>query len=135
MGLIPNFRKTELQAWGDAPHLTLRLPTPKSGLSTFTDSNTPRTFYKYLGALVHTKEDPEQLANAVNSEIGSWLQSLPSITFSPKEMTKLVNLQLIPKVIYRLIAHSLSPGHLLTIQTTVWKHYSRLTGNTHHMPT
>ena len=122
MGLIPNFKKTELQAWGNASHLTLRLPTPKSGLSTSTDSSTPRTFYKYLGALVHIKEDPEQLATAVNSEIESWLQCLPSITFSPKEMTKLVNLHLIPKVTYRLIAHSLSPGDLLKIQTTIWKH-------------
>ena len=49
------------------------------------------------------------------------------MVFSPKEATRLVNTQLIPKLAFRMTAHGLDQEKTIVIQNRIWAHYTRTT--------
>ena len=56
------------------------------------------------------------------------------MVLSPKEATRLVNTQLIPKLAFRMTAHCLGQDQVITVQNRVWAHYARVTKLPTHTP-
>ena len=124
-----NVNKSEIHAWGNAPQASIFVRHQRKlfTLSTFTAEGEPRTYYKYLGVFFFTSYSP-QIMLAHHLAVGaSFFASLPDMLFSPKEATRLVNTQLVPKLAFRITAHSLGHDQVVAIQNRVWAHYSRVT--------
>ena len=66
--------------------------------------------------------------------VDSFFAALPDMVFSPKWATRLVNTQLIPKLVFRMTAHCLAHDNVISIQNRVWAHYSRVTKSPRHPP-
>ena len=66
--------------------------------------------------------------------VDSFFAALPDMLFSPKEATRLVNTQLVPKLAFRMTAHCLGHKHIIMIQNRVWTDYSRITKVPRHTP-
>ena len=108
LGLEMNVKKTEVQATGNAPHFSVRTAS-KATLSTFDNSTTqPKTVYKYLGVYLFTGEKRTNLLSYLINELNSFFSRLRSLRLTFSELIKLVNLQLLPTLVYRSIAHPLS---------------------------
>mmetsp|Transcript_138311 Transcript_138311/g.240449 ORF Transcript_138311/g.240449 Transcript_138311/m.240449 type:complete len:418 (-) Transcript_138311:431-1684(-) len=68
------------------------------------------------------------------SVVDAFFSVLPNMVFSPKEATRLVNTQLIPKLAFRMTAHCLDHNSMISIQNRIWAHYSRVTKLPKHTP-
>ena len=66
--------------------------------------------------------------------VNSFFAALPDMLFSPKEATRLVNTQLVPKLAFRMTAHCLGHEHVIMLQNRIWTHYSRITKIPRHPP-
>ena len=135
-GLVINVGKSEVHAWGDAPQATIfvrhqgRLYT----LSTLARGGEPHTYYKYLGVYLFTNYSPQIMVAHYLAVVDSFFAALPDMLFSPKEATRLVNTQLVPKLAFRMTAHCLGHDHVIMIQNRVWTHYARTTQLPRHTP-
>ena len=128
-GLIINVAKSELHAWGNAPHASIcvRHQGKLSPLSTVKEDGVPHACYKYLGVYFFTDYSPKVMLSHYLAVVDSFFAALPGMVFSPKEATRLVNTQLIPKLAFRMTAYSLNHDSVVSIQNRVWAHYSRVT--------
>ena len=135
-GLVINVNKSEMYAWGDAPQATIFVQHQNKlfTLSTLTKGGEPRTHYKYLGVFFFTNYSPKILLAHYLAVVDYFLAALPDMVFSPKEATRLVNTQLIPKLAFRMTAHCLGHDHIISIQNRVWSHYARVTKLPKHTP-
>ena len=119
--------KSELHAWGGgAPHATIRLlhQDKSCSLSTINEQGEPHTHYKYLGVYFFTDYSPTATLAHYLSVVDTCFAALPDMVFSPKEATRLVNTQFIPKLAFRMTAHSLDHEKIIAIQNRIWAHYA-----------
>ena len=58
--------------------------------------------------------------------VDSFCAALPDMIFYPKEATRLVSTQLVPKLAFRMTAHCLDKDIIISIQNRVWPHYPRV---------
>ena len=118
-GLDINLSKTELHSMGKAPQTTITAPSGKR-LSTI-DPKTlaPRKVYKYLGVYLFTDRDPTLTYELAKSEITSFFTFLHPLNFNRSEYIRLVNLQLIPTLQHRLMAHPLDQSQLRSLQNII----------------
>ena len=114
---------------GKAPQTTITAPSGK-GLSTI-DPKTlaPRKVYKYLGVYLFTEPDPILTYELAKSRITSFFTFLHPLNLTLSEYIQLVNLQLIPTLQYRLMAHPLDQSQLQSLQNIIWKNIA-----IHHDP-
>ena len=120
-GLDINVSKTELHSMGKAPQTTITAP-PGKRLSTI-DPKTlaPQKVYKHLGVHLFTDPDPTITYELAKSEITSFSTFLHPLNITLSEYIRLVNLQLIPTLQYRLMAHPLEQSQLHFLQNIIWK--------------
>ena len=120
-GLDINLSKTELHSMRKAPRTTITAPSGKR-LSTI-DPKTlaPRKVYKYLGVFLFTDPDPILTYELAKSEIRFFFTFVHPLNLTLSEYIPLVNLQLIPTLQYRLMAHPLDQSQLHSLQNIVWK--------------
>ena len=106
---------------GKAPQTTITAPAGKR-LSTI-DPKTlaPRKVYKYLSVYLFTDPDPILTYELAKSEITSFFTFLHPLNLTLSEYIQLVNLQLIPTLRYRLMAHPLDQSQLKSLQNIIWK--------------
>ena len=121
-GLDINLSKTELHSIGKAPQTTIRAPSGKR-LSTINPRTlAPRKVYKYLGVYLFTDPQPSLTYELAKSEITSFALFYIHSKSPFSEYIRLVNLQLIPTLQYRLMAHPLEQSPLRSLQNIIWKH-------------
>ena len=106
---------------GSTAQITVTAPTGKQ-LSTI-DPNTraPRKVYNNLGVYLYTDADPALTYELAKSEITSLFAFLNPLNLTLSEYVRLVNLQLIPTLEYRLMAHPLEQSQLKQLQNIFWK--------------
>ena len=129
-GLTINVSKSEIHAWGNAPHASIFVRhdrKKKITLSTYTPGGEPHTYYKYLGGFFFTPYSPQIMLAQYLAVVDYFFASLPDTLISSKEATTLVNTQLVPRLAFRMTAHFLGHDQLVAIQNRVWAHYSRIT--------
>ena len=129
-GLTINVSKSEIHAWGNAPHASIFVRhdrKKKITLSTYTPGGEPHTYYKYLGVFFFTSYSSQIMLAHYLAVVDSFCASLPDMLFSPNEATRLVNTQLVPKLAFRMTAHCLGHDQVVAVQNRVWAHYSRIT--------
>ena len=56
------------------------------------------------------------------SVVDTFFAALPDMVFPPKEATRLVNTQLVPKLTFPMTVHSLDHDKVITIQNRIWAH-------------
>ena len=102
-----NLSKAELHSMGSAPQTTITVPTGKQ-LSTMDPSTrAARKVYKYLGVYLFTDPHPALTYELAKCEITSFFAFLNALNLTLSEYVRLVNLQLVPTLQYRLMAHPL----------------------------
>ena len=120
LGLSINFDKTELHALDGSPHLSLSF-SPFPPLSAYIPGTLPpRTSYKYLGVWFFNSSQATALVDYIQREITSYFHNLSVLPLSPGEIILLVNRQLIPILLYRMLAHPLNTPQLDIIQKMIW---------------
>ena len=114
---------------GGAPHTTIRLLHQGRSykLSTINEQGEPHSHYKYLGVYFFTDYAPTIMLAHYLAVVDAFFAALPDMAFSPKEATRLVNTQLIPKLAFRMTAHGLDQEKTIVIQNRIWAHYTRIT--------
>ena len=116
-----NCDKSEVHTLGGIPQHDFQSP---SGFTLSTvDPNTkqPRKGYKYLGVYIYNDKHPPQLRHQIHSELNSYFVHLSPLRLTLPELVKLVNVQLIPTLTYRLIAHPFLPSEIDELTAAVWK--------------
>ena len=81
----------------------------------------PRKVYKYLGVYLFTDPDPTLTYDLAKSEITSFFTFSHPLNLTVSEHIRLVNLQLIPALQYRLMTHPLEQSQLRSLQNIIWK--------------
>ena len=105
-GLDINLSKTELHSMGKAPQTTITAPSGKRLSTIDPKALAPRKVYKYLGVYLFTDPDPTLTYELAKSEITSFFTFLHPLNLTLCEYIRPVNLQLIPTLQYRLMAHT-----------------------------
>ena len=106
---------------GSAPQTTVTAPTGKQLSTADLNTRAPRKVYKYLGVYLFTDPDPTLTYELANSEITSFFAFLNPLNLTLSEYVRLVNLQLIPTLQYRLMAHPLEQSQLKKLQHIMWR--------------
>ena len=106
-GLQMNCDKSEVHALGGVPHHDFHCPSSFT-LSTI-DPTTQRDGYKYLGVYIYNNQHPPKLRHQVHSELQGYFANLTPLRLTLPLLVKLVNVQLMPILTYRLIAYPLPP--------------------------
>ena len=122
-GLEINPKKTVIHAMGAAPPLTITsttTPTFKYATPDFP------THYKYLGSYIFTTTQSTSLLPLLQNEIIGFLARLSPLHLSGPELVHLINIQLLPRLLYRGLAHPLSSTQLQLLNHWIW---SCLTAN------
>ena len=120
-GLDINLSKTELHSMGSAPQTTVTSPTGKQLSAIDPATRAPRRVYKYLGVYLFTDPDPALTYELAKSEIASFFAFFNPLNFTLSEYVRLVNLQLVPTLQYRLMAHPPEQSQLKQLQNILWK--------------
>ena len=120
-GLDINLSKTELYSMGKAPQTTITAPSGKRLSTIDPKALAPRKVYKYLGVYLFTDPDPTLMYELAESEVTSFFTFLHPLNLTLSEYIRLVNLQLIPTLKYRLMAHPLEQSQLHFLQNIIWK--------------
>ena len=120
-GLDLNLSKTQTHAMGTAPPKTFTSPsgTPLSTANQKTGQ--PHNCYKYLGVYIFTANHEAQTLALAKSEIRSFFTTLQPLRLTLSEYILLVNVQLIPILSYRLMAHPLALNELGALQAMIWQ--------------
>ena len=118
-GLSFNATKSELHALNNAPHVTI-LISSTTHFSTFDNSDNPRNFYKYLGTYFFNQRQNTQMYQLLVNTINSFFTNLPTLPLTHNEIIKLSNIQLIPRLTYRLIYNSLPQDKLDKLDSLIW---------------
>ena len=115
-GLDINLSKTELHSMGSVPQTTVTAPTGKQLSTIDAAKRAPRRIYKYLGVHLFTDTDPALTYELAKSEIASFFAFLNPLNLTLSEYVRLVNLQLVSTLQYRLMAHPLEQSQLKELQ-------------------
>ena len=120
-GLQMNCDKSEVHALGGVPQHDFQSPSGFTLSTVDPDTKQPRKGYKYLGVYIYNDKHPPQLRHQIHSELNSYFVHLSPLRLSLPELVKLVNVQLIPILTYRLIAHPFLPSEIDELRAAVWK--------------
>ena len=102
---------------GKAPQTTITAPSGKR-LSTIDQKTLAlRKVYKYLGVSLLTDPDPTLKYELAKSEITSFFTLLHPLNLTLSEYIRLVNVQLIPTLQCRLMAHPVEQSQLRSLQS------------------
>ena len=124
-GLDMNLGKTEVHAMGSAPQREFPTQTGRPLSTLNTDTGLPHTVYKYLGVYIYTAEQQSNTFALATSEIRSFFTLLQPLALTLSEHIRLVNIQLIPVLTYRLMAHPLTLKALRRLHGLIWAHLRR----------
>ena len=119
-GLDLNLSKTEIHAMGTAPPRTFTSPSGTPLSTTNQKTGQPHNCYKYLGVYIFTANHEAQTLALAKSEIRSFFTTLQPLWLTLSEYILLVNVQLIPLLSYRLMAHPLALNELGALQAMIW---------------
>ena len=106
---------------GKAPQTTITAPSGKRLSTIDPKALAPRKVYKYLGVYLFTDPDPTLTYELAKSEITSFFTFLHPLNLTLSEYISLVNLELIPTLQYRLMAHPLEQSQLRSQQNIIWE--------------
>ena len=120
-GLDLNLSKTEIHAMGTAPPRTFTSPSGTPLSTTNQKTGQPHNCYKYLGVYIFTANHEAQTLALAKSEIRSFFTTLQPLRLTLSEYILLVNVQLIPILSYRLMAHPLALNVLRALQAMIWQ--------------
>ena len=120
-GLDLNLSKTEIHAMGTAPPRTFTSPSGTPLSTTNQKTGQPHNCYKYLGVYIFTANHEAQTLALAKSEIRSLFTTLQPLRLTLSEYILLVNIQLIPILSYRLMAHPLALSELGALQAMIWQ--------------
>ena len=98
---------------------TSPLDTPLS--TTKQKTGQPHNCYKYLGVYIFTANHEAQTLALAQSETRSFFTTLQPLRLTLSEYILLVNVQLIPILSYRLMAHPLALNELGALQAMIWQ--------------
>jgi len=80
----------------------------------------PRTAYKYLGVWIFNSSPADGLMDYLKRKITSYFTQLSALPLAPGEIIILINRQLIPIILYRMLAHPLNETQLTSLQSFLW---------------
>ena len=120
-GLDLNLSKTEIHGMGTAPPRTFTSPSGSPLSTTNQKTGQPHNCYKYLGVYIFTANHKAQTLALAKSEIRSFFTTLQPLRLTLSEYILLVNVQLIPILSYRLMAHPLALNELGALQAMIWQ--------------
>ena len=124
-GMDMNVSKTQLHALYGAPQTTIE-SSAGSQLSTIDpDTGQPYKFYKYLGVYFFTSEDPNELYSLLANNVRSFFDRLSPLNLTMTELTSLTNCQLIPTLLFRLLASTLPEDNIELLHKLIWKNLSK----------
>ena len=106
---------------GTAPPQNLTSSSGTSLSPTNQKTGQPDKCYKYLGVYIFTTNHATQTLALAKSGIRSFFTSLQPLRLTLSEYVLLVNVQLIPILSYRLMAHPLALKELAILQTMSWQ--------------
>ena len=111
-GMDMNVSKAQLHALFCAPQTTIE-SSAGSQLSTIDpDTGHPYKFYKYLGVYFFTSEDPNELYSLLANNVRAFFDRLSPLNLTMTELTSLTNCQLIPTLLFRLLASTLPEDNI-----------------------
>ena len=98
-------------------------PPPRAIPLSTTNQKTgqPHSCYKYPGVYIFTANHAAQTLALAKSEIRSFFTTLQPLRLPLSEYVLLVNVQLIPILSYRLMAHPLALNELGALQAMIWQ--------------
>ena len=120
-GLDLNLSTTEIHAMGTAPPRIFTSPSGTPLSTTNQKMGQPHSCYKYLGVYIFTADHAAQTLALAKSEIRSFSTTLQPLRLTLSEYLLLVNVQLIPILSYRLMAHPLALNELGVLQAMIWQ--------------
>ena len=120
-GLDLNLSKTEIHAMGTALTRTFTSPSGTPLSTTNQKTGQPHNCYKYLGVYIFTANHKAQTLALAKSEIRSYFTTLQPLRLTLSEYILLVNVQLIPILSYRIMAHPLALNNLGALQAMIWQ--------------
>ena len=111
-GLDMNLGNTEVHSMATAPQRSCPTSTgpPLSTISK--ETGLPHTVYKYLGVYIYTNDQRSNTMDLAVSEIHSLFRTLQPLSPTLSKHIRLVNIQLVPVLVYRLMAHPLPTAQL-----------------------
>ena len=112
---------SEVHALGGVPQQDFQCPSGFTLSTIDPATKQPRKGYKYVGVYIYNDKHPPQLGHEIYSELNSYFVHLSPLRLTLPELVKLVNVQLIPILTYRLIAHPFLPSELDELREAVWK--------------
>ena len=118
-GLDLNLSKTKIHALGTAPPRTFTSPSGTPLSTTNQKTGQPHNCYKYLGVYIFTANHEAQTLALAKSDIRSFFTTLQPLRVTLSEYILLVNVQLIPILSYRLMAHPLALNELGALQSMI----------------
>ena len=116
-----NCDKSEVHALGGAPQHDFQCPSGFTLSTIDPATRQPRQGYKYLSVYIYNDNSPPRLRHQVYSASNNYFTSLSPLWLTLPELVKLVNVQLIPVLTYRLIAHPFLPVEIEELTDYVWK--------------
>ena len=120
-GLDLNVSKTEIHAMGTAPPRTFTSPSGTPLSTTNQKTGQPHNCYKYLEVYIFTANHEAQTLALAKSEIRSFFTTLQPLRLTLSEYIHLVNVQLMPILSYRLMAHPMALNELGALQAMIWQ--------------
>ena len=107
-----NLSKTEIHAMGTDPPRTFTSPSGTPLSTTNQKTGQPHSCYKYLGVYIFTANHAAQTLALAKSKMRSFFTTLQPLRLTLSEYVLVVNVQLIPILSYRLMAHPLALNEL-----------------------
>ena len=120
-GLDLNFSKTEIHAIGTAPPRTFTSPSGTRLSTTNQKTGLPHDCYKYLGVYNFTTNYAAQTVALAKLAIRSFFTTLQPLRLTISEYVLLENVQPIPILSYRLMAHLLALNEFGILQAMIWQ--------------
>ena len=120
-GLDRNLSKPEIHAMGTAPSRTFISPSGTALSTTNQKTGQPHNCYKYRGVYIFTINHTAQTLALAKSEVLSFFTTLQALRLTLSEYVVLVNVQLIPILSYRVVAHPLALNELGVLQAMIWQ--------------
>ena len=120
-GLDRNLSKTQIHAMGTACPRTFTYPSGTAVSTTNQKRGHSHNCYKYQGVYIFTTNHAAETLALAKSEVLSFFTTLQVLRLTLSEYVLLVNVQLIPILSYRLVAHFLALNELGVLQAMIWK--------------
>ena len=106
---------------GSAPQTTVTAPTGKQPSATDPNRRASWRVYKYLWVYLLTDPDPALTYELAKCDVTCFFAFLNSLNLTLSGHVRLANLQVVPTLQYRLMAHPLGQSQLKQLQNIIWK--------------